>query len=168
MLDNGGHLDTSTADAVLMYGNLFVNPRIYNTAGASIGINSKLESVWTFEGNWIHYELEKNFISGFKMYELEASDYWQMRFDGLPSTDLKRTVYYDGQTKSVKLKTYQSLQDLLDADDDGETDVPCDGLDVAKDLTLEKRMQWLLDGDCILLPSLPFLRWSDGDGMNIQ
>ncbi len=72
-----------------------------------------------------------------------------MKFVGLPSKEYHRTVYYDGSSHSVKLKTYNSLQDLMDGDDDGDVDVPCDGVDVGEDYTPSQRMQWLLDGsDC--------------------
>lgn len=144
VLTNGRSYD-SNSSWVYVNGDLFDRPVVYNKAGSRIVFDAHVSSQWTFEGDWANYELEKAFITKHGD-DLAASDYWQMKFVDLPSTTYHRTVYYDGKSHSIKLKTYNSLQDLLDGDDDGKVDIPCDGVDVGADLTLEERLQWELDG----------------------
>ena len=168
VLNNGGIMDTSTALTTL-YGNLFDNPRVHHTAGAVLLFNSALETIWTFEGNWVHYMLEQPFIMGGKTYTLQASDYWQMRFTGLPSTEYHRTVYYDGSSHSIKLKNYNCLQCMMDGDEDGNVDIPCDGVDVGENYTPAQRMQWLLDGgDCPSASFDPPTIWLPGGCMFLE
>jgi hypothetical protein len=152
ILSNGNTWSSGSGTAFLNDG-LFDQPVVYNKAGSLIIFDSTVSSQWTFEGDWENYQLETAFIMN-HAGDLAASDYWQMKFVGLPSKEHHRTVYYDGSSHSVKLKTYNSLQDIMDGDDDGNVDVPCDGVDVGEDYTPAQRMQWLLDGsDC---PSAEF------------
>lgn len=99
---------------------------------------------WTINGNWDIYPLETSFIEGSDGYTLQASDYWQMRFTGLPTAECDGyTQYFDGSTNSIKLKEYNSLQCLLDGGG-SEVDVPCAGVDAGQDVNVD--LQTLLDG----------------------
>ena len=150
IFSNGYPWDAGNLYSHITYldGDLFEQPRAHNCPGSKIIFYGNINTQWTFEGQWQNYTLEKPFIMT-KGDDMAASSYWHMKFDGLPSTEYKRTVYYDGSSHSVKLKTYKSLQDMMDGDEDGNVDIPCDGVDVGENYTPAQRMQWILDGsDC--------------------
>ena len=123
--------------------------RIMNGGLNKLGTIRLLSSIpetvlWTFNGNWDGYPMETPFIESSESYTLQASDYWQMRFTGLPTAECDgRTQYYDGSTHNIKLKDFSSLQCLLDNSGE-EVDVPCEGVDADKNVNLD--LQTLLDG----------------------
>lgn len=123
--------------------------RIKNGGLNKLGTIRLLSSIpetvlWTFSGNWDEYPMETPFIESSESYTLQASDYWQMRFTGLPTAECDgRTQYYDGSTHNIKLKDFSSLQCLLDNSGE-EVDVPCEGVDADKNVNLD--LQTLLDG----------------------
>ena len=135
-------INAGTSSWAFVDGDLFEQARIYNSSNSWIAVNSAITGIWTFLGDWDNYQLETPFVRSH--YTLQPSDYWQMRFKGLPTAD--RTVYYDDSRHSVQLKDYYCLQCELDGSDDGEINVDCEGLDAAANVTFTDRLQWELDG----------------------
>ena len=118
-------------------------------------------SPWTINGNWDDYPMETPFIESSDDYTLQASDYWQMRFTGLPSGECEgRTQYFDGSAHTIKLKEFNDLQCLLDGGSK-EVDVPCEGVDAGKDVYVD--LQTLLDGGgCESSETDPPVIWMPG------
>ena len=175
----GGNIPAITGNVVHnmgnieMRGDLFKNGAgIYNYRNPnsmSVVIMGKIHLLssipettqWTINGKWDIYPLETPFIESSDGYTLQASDYWQMGFTGLPTSECDGyTQYFDGSTNSIKLKKYNSLQCLLDGGGK-EVDVPCEGVDAGQNVNVD--LQTLLDGGgCESSETEPPVIWLPG------